>query len=134
MAGISLRIDGEPDGQKRPRVFFNRNAGRVIAWSPKSAWAQQVFAKAMLMRPKTALEGPLSIDLTFWLPRPKSRPKDAWHASRPDWDNLAKSTCDALTKARWWKDDSRIVCASVRKLYSTVSDGPGVKIDVEEIA
>lgn len=133
MAAISLRVDGEPDGQKRPRVFFNKNAGRVMAWSPKSTWANKMFAQACLLRPITALEGPLAIDLTFWMPRPKSRPKDFYHVSRPDWDNLAKPVCDALTRARWWKDDARIVAATVRKLYETPSDCPGIQINVEEI-
>lgn len=133
MAALSLRVNGDPDGQKRPRVFFNARAGRTMTWSPKSLWAQQVFTKALVMRPKTALEGPLRLDLTFWMPRPKSRGDELWHASRPDFDNLAKSVCDALTRARWWTDDSRIASATIVKLYSTASNAPGVRIDVEEI-
>ncbi len=133
MAGISLRVEGEPDGQKRPRVFTNKHTGRAIAWSPKSSWAQLLFTKAIVVRPKQALEGPLDLEMTFWMPRPKSRPKAAYCDRRPDFDNLAKSACDALTRAKWWVDDSRIVRAVVRKMYATDCNPPGVMIDVEEI-
>lgn len=133
MAGISLRVDGNPDGQKRPRVFTNKHTGRSMAWSPKSPWVDLLFIKARQMAPKTALEGPLELDMTFYMPRPKSRPHAAYCDRRPDFDNLAKGACDALTRAKWWADDSRIVRATVRKLYATAVNPPGVLIDVEEI-
>lgn len=88
---------------------------------------------AHIMRPKQALEGPLRLDLSFYMPRPKAHPKAVYHASRPDFDNLAKSVCDSLTKARWWTDDSRIAIATIFKRYETPTDRPGVRIDVEEI-
>ncbi len=133
MAGISLRINGAPDGQKRPRVFTNIHSGRTMAWSPKSAWAQNVLIQAKMKRPRWPLQGPLDLDLTFWLPRPKSRPNVVHCDRKPDFDNIAKSVCDALTRAGWWTDDSRIVRATVRKLYENGHHVPGVMIDVEEI-
>lgn len=39
-------------------------------------------------------------------------------AKRPDWDNVAKAVCDALTMARVWKDDGRVSDATVRMRYS----------------
>lgn len=131
MRTISLRVDGEPDGQKRPRGFMQ--GGRMMFWSPKSAWRDHVTRIAFLMRPKQALEGPISLDLTFWMPRPKSRSASVYHDSRPDFDNLAKAVCDGLTKAGWWKDDARICAATVLKLYETPTERPGVAINAQEI-
>jgi len=89
--------------------------------------------------------------VTFTLPRPLGhyRTKDgqrtallhdwapAYHASKPDLDKLVRSTCDALTSAGVYGDDSRVSqiiatkaysAASVRLLGLGVLDRPGAHI------
>lgn len=133
MRSISIRVVGEPKPQARPRTFLQ--GGRIVTWSPKSDWTNAVYAAALSTksRPSPPLDKPLAINLTFWLPRPKCRAGEVYSSSRGDWDNYAKGTCDALTRAKWWTDDCRIVKAFVEKRYESEDEQPGVKIDVEEI-
>ncbi len=39
-------------------------------------------------------------------------------AVKPDWENIGKAPCDALTRAKVWVDDGRISDATVRMRYS----------------
>ena len=66
---------------------------------------------------KTLMTGPLEIDVSFFLPRPKSLPKKiAYHTKRPDLDNLLKSVLDALNGVVF-KDDSQVVAIQAYKYY-----------------
>jgi Holliday junction resolvase RusA-like endonuclease len=51
------------------------------------------------------LEEALSVEIIFYLPKPKSMKQSGLipHIKRPDTDNLIKSTLDALKQI--WKDD-----------------------------
>ena len=51
---------------------------------------------------------------------------------RDDFDNLAKSTCDALTGILW-EDDGQVVHVVALKMYAAGDEGPGVEVMVEEI-
>jgi Holliday junction resolvase RusA-like endonuclease len=85
------------------------------------------------------LEGPLSLSLRFRFPIRKTGTKASKAAKaageiaptvKPDWDNAAKSICDALNGVVF-RDDSQIVRAFVTKVYS---DRPGVDVRVEAFA
>lgn len=59
------------------------------------------------------LKGPISVSITFYL--------EPWHGpidEPPDLDKLARATFDALTAARVWADDGRVVEAQLRKLHA----------------
>lgn len=123
---------GIPEGQKRPRVFQNR--GRVIAWSPKSAWRSAVFAQALLKRPKVPMDGTLVAALEFVMPCPKSDKKRMGlpHTVKPDADNLSKAVLDALKDAGWFVDDSRISELKIWKFYESQDCPPGCHVTVVE--
>jgi len=95
--------------------------------------------------PVTAVPFAVELELVFARPhrhyaaragRDRARPADGtllkpsaprWHVQVPDWDNLAKAACDALS--RWhdlppllWLNDSQVVDARVRKRWSEVED------------
>lgn len=83
------------------------------------------------------LQGPLCVEFTFIMPRPKGMfwkkkpmPREA-HATRPDCDNLAKSTLDAL-KGLVWIDDAQIADLRVRKLIACGEEQPAAHIHVRE--
>lgn len=72
--------------------------------------------------PHSPLTGALEMRLQFVFPFPKSaRKADKYEGSpkvsRPDWDNLAKTLQDCLTRLCFWQDDSQIVKAFVMKCY-----------------
>ncbi|HHK41746.1 MAG TPA: RusA family crossover junction endodeoxyribonuclease, partial [Planctomycetaceae bacterium] len=52
------------------------------------------------------------------------------HTSRPDLDNLVKSTKDALNGLAW-RDDSQVVELSAGKCYASGNELPGVEIAIE---
>ena len=56
------------------------------------------------------LVGPVGVDITFYLD-PQHGPIDA----PPDVDKLARATFDAMTAARVWEDDGRVIEATLRK-------------------
>lgn len=84
------------------------------------------------------IPGPVRLEITFTLPRPKSAKKNAVPATRPDVSKLARSTEDALTDAGVYADDGRIVELLVRKSYpGQHSDSlrvPGAVIHVRSAA
>ncbi len=75
----------------------------------------------------TTHDGPVVMDLFFYLPRPKSLPKRVkHHVKKPDRDNLAKGVKDAL-KGVLYRDDSQIMDGRICKQYG---DPPRVVIGV----
>lgn len=84
------------------------------------------------------LLGPVRLDLTFVLPRPKrliwktrAMPR-AICASGKDIDNLQKSVQDALNGIAW-KDDAQIAVATTGKVFAAADEKPGVHVRIREI-
>lgn len=69
------------------------------------------------------LDGPLAVDATFQMPRPK-RPRWTLPAVKPDADKLQRALGDAMTAAGLIADDARITTWHVRKRYGD----PGILI------
>lgn len=104
-------------------VVIQDNADRQKPWASSIGYAAQQAGAEML-------SGPVSIVITFYMPRPKSHfgtGKNAdnlkptapiHHTSKPDLDKLVRCVKDALTGIAW-KDDSQVCVGIVRKLYDT---------------
>ena len=127
-----LTVYGSPVPQGRPR--FARAGNYVRTYDPEKSreWKHSVrFQVVNLLGGHPDIhEGPLSLQLRFYLPRPKSLPKKvAHHVKRPDVDNLAKGCLDAIRKILY-DDDAQIVELVVRKEYNST---PRVVIGLEEI-
>ena len=78
-------------------------------------------AKQSMAEAPTPLSGPLQLEVTFFMPRPKRLPKGAEmvpHLCRPDTDNLVKSTQDALQMASVVADDSYFYLVTASKYYA----------------
>lgn len=146
MAAIEFFAKGTPKGQPRPRAFARNMGGKMVARvydaGTAEGWKGAIAAAAIGHIPATPLEGPLSVDLAFVMPRPKAHfgskggvayLKDGapvWYEQKPDADNLAKAVMDALTALGAWKDDSQVVALSIGKQYG---DPAGVMIYVESL-
>lgn len=100
-------------------------------------WREDVANAAMLARGGApALDGPLVLGITFWLPRPVSltRAKAAMGPCRqPDLSKLVRSTEDALTTSGAIADDARIVrFERIEKRFVEVGGELGAEIRIEE--
>lgn len=136
---VSLWVDGVPKGQPRPRAFAR--GGHAAVYDPGTAegWKSQIAEAFRFHRPPTPIEGPVSVTLKFFFPRPgrlrkkKSPPGEIWHTAKPDVDNLAKSVFDALQQIGMFRDDSQIFECAISKVYATIGGKPGMEITIEEL-
>lgn len=150
MTEIRLRIPAIPVAQPRARASTvggfvrvhtptsiknadgSRKAHPIVAFK---ATVRMVFEREYQGAP---LAGPLRCDLVFVMPRPKSliwktraMPR-AFHASKPDRDNLDKSVMDAL-KGLAWNDDAQVCQGSIEKWIAAGDEQPHVLIQIREL-
>lgn len=125
MNEIIINVVGAPgpQGSKRHvgRGIMIESSKKVVPWREAVKWAALTVG--------AFIRGPVSVDVTFYLQKPKSAKKDALPDKRPDLDKLVRSTFDALSDAGVWEDDSRVVSVAARKEYA-VDRQPGAKIMV----
>jgi Holliday junction resolvase RusA-like endonuclease len=126
-----------PAGSKRG--FVNRRTGRVILTDDSKRsrpWKADVTAAAIDAmsnddgRIDPPMDGPLLLEVTFWVARPKGhygtgrnadrvKPAAPAHpAVKPDLLKLARAVEDALT-AIVYKDDAQIVAETLQKAYTS---------------
>lgn len=127
---IQFWVSGVPRAQPRPR--FNRRSGHtynpdngVVAWKEKIRWSY--FSVSTRGLPAY---GPIKLTLSFALKGGKTRVSGQPHASKPDFDNLEKAVCDALSGSAW-RDDAQIFDCHTIKRYG---EKPGVLITIEEVS
>jgi Holliday junction resolvase RusA-like endonuclease len=126
----TFTILGIPKAQGRPR--FARMGSFVKTYDPKDSrqYKDNVAAQIVAQQP-VFCEGPLRVELCFYLPRPKTLSKKVLHhTKKPDLDNLIKGTKDAM-KGIVWRDDSQVVNLEAAKIYTETE--PKVEIRVKEI-
>ncbi len=137
---ITMRVIGLPAPQGSKRHVGN---GRMIESSKKvGPWRAAIVASATEFGyAGLRLDGPLEVQIGFYLPRPKSHfttkglRESAPHfiTSTPDLDKLVRSTLDGLTEAGVIADDARVVELHAGKSY--VVDrlvGPYANINIIE--
>lgn len=134
-------VCGIPKGQPRHRAFLNKHTNRVCVYDNPVAddWKARVIQEAELVKPDAPLEGPLSVDIAFYLPRPKSRMRKCDPdgpipcTTKPDRDNLDKCVLDALTQIRFWLDDCQVVDGRITKAYHAKAGRPGAVIEITQL-
>lgn len=130
-ATVSFFVHGIPQPQGSARGF-NRG-GKVVITSanPKLGDWRRVVA-GVAQDHARLFEGPVTVGLQFYLPRPKSLGKKvALPAKRPDVDKLIRSCFDALTGVMW-ADDSQVTTVAATKEYATTQVGVKVFISEDE--
>ena len=136
---ISLRIDGTPKPQPRPRAFVRRTAlgpvARVYDAGTAEAWKAAIAMAVRAHRPSAPIDTPTRVFLRFAFPRPKRLARAPHtpipHIGRPDLDNLAKAVFDALTDLGFWTDDGVIQGVEARKWYVAAGELPGLEMRIE---
>jgi Holliday junction resolvase RusA-like endonuclease len=125
---VAFTVHGTPAPAGSKRGFYNAKAGRVIvtdANAKSRPWKAQVSdAAAEAMGGAELLQGPLSLELVFHVPRPKGhfgarglRPSAPdFPAVKPDVLKLARAVEDALSSIVY-RDDAQIVTEFLLKRY-----------------
>lgn len=107
-----------PQGSKRGFVVGNR-AVLVESSAKVRPWREDVrhAAQECFEQP---LVGPVSVEVVFLLPRPKSvsTKRRPLPTVKPDLDKLLRSTLDALKSAGVYGDDSQVVQVACSKVYA----------------
>lgn len=160
MARIEVRGRPAPQGSKK--AFRHKHTGKIITQEMSKyvdPWRSDVRAAAIHFLSRTdrtrfPLDGPLSVDMVFSMPRPKGHYGTGRNAGTlklsaplypqgmPDLSKLVRSTEDALTSAGLWKDDSRVVeYGRLAKVYVGSDDpdalsctGAVIRVRVKEVA
>jgi Holliday junction resolvase RusA-like endonuclease len=133
---LSFRVSGEPKAQPRPRAVARGGFARVYNPDTADAWKAAVQQAGSSKCPKQPFTDALAVRIVFYMPRPqrlmrKADPNGLMpFTSKPDIDNLAKSTLDAMTSAGWWIDDAQIVHLHCTKIYHRKADEAGAIIEV----
>ena len=94
---------------------------QLVRWQEAVAWAAKIA-----MGGKPPLEGPIRLEVTFYLPMPKRMLKadralaerdELFHIKRPDRTNFLKAFEDAVTGIVWL-DDAQVCRGEAFKRYS----------------
>lgn len=133
---VTIDVVGQPipQGSKNAWVVD----GRAILSDPKGVkpWREAVAQAArdyQAEHPQALLDGPLDVDITFRLQRPKSAPRRRLYPdTKPDLDKLNRAILDALT-GTLIVNDSRVVVLTSRKVFA-VDEPLGARITVQVIA
>lgn len=119
--------------------------GRMVESSKRvKPWRRQVAAAYADRNFGDMLDGPVSIIVDFYLPRPKahygtgrnagtlkgSAPVE--HLTMPDLNKLVRAVGDALTRLAW-RDDSQIVAWHAYRHYATTMTPVGAQITILEV-
>lgn len=137
-ARLVIEAHGMPAPQGSKRYVGNgimiENSPRVKPWRED---VKQAALAALDEEPawdRTAAQ--VFMQVVFTLPRPKGHYRTGkfanllrdgaptLHSHKPDLDKLIRSTCDALTTAGAYADDSRIVRIIATKAYATRASLP----------
>jgi Holliday junction resolvase RusA-like endonuclease len=122
-----------PRGRTVPIVTHDNNPA-LRSW--RDAVASEALRAMRSADYHAPLTGALSLELWFYLPKPKSRPHTlrterqlaewAWPTRRQDADKLARAALDAMTGIVFL-DDAQIVNLEIWKVYD---DAPGLNVKV----
>jgi Holliday junction resolvase RusA-like endonuclease len=147
MSHISFFIAGlpAPGGSKR-FVGHSKKTGRAIlidaAGQRNKDWKANVGWNAQKAMEGRELEtGPLSVTMTFFMPRPKyhfrangtikeSAPK--YPTTKPDTLKLTRSTEDAMTGIVW-HDDAQTVDLILRKRFQATGQSLGCLVEISRL-
>ena len=119
-------IEGKPEPQGSKTAGKRKDGTPFVRdKNPKGLklWRQTVhdgILEQSALSEISMIDLPVILRMTFWLPRPKDRPKtiDVLPIVRPDVDKLARAVMDSLTSSRLIKDDAIVYDMHPIKRYA----------------
>jgi Holliday junction resolvase RusA-like endonuclease len=124
MKQIKFTVKGSPKALKRHRHLRNGHT-----YDPSKADKRDFLQLAKNSAPKSPLYGPISMQVEFYIERPKAHFRSGkycnllkdqapvWHITRADLDNYIKLVLDSLNGV-FYKDDSQVCQINAIKIYS----------------
>jgi Holliday junction resolvase RusA-like endonuclease len=128
----TLNVTGLPKPQPRVKAFRRGNHAGVYTPPTAQGWKECVMIEAAPFAGRQ-IEGPIAVHLVFTLPCPKAHKEETYVITKPDLDNLVKSSLDALTDRAVWRDDSQVAELCARKIYVNGDVNPGAVITIYTI-
>lgn len=143
---LELTIPCTPVAQPRARARIaktRKGKAFVQMYTPVKA---DGFKDALILAtrahkdfPKEPWTGPVGFTCEIFFERParlsrKCDPAGAIrHTSKPDFDNVIKAVCDAMTTAGLWKDDAQVCRSVIDKWYVAKGHRAGVWLTIERL-
>ena len=131
-------IEGNPRGQGRPRATVRGRHAAVYEAKEDTLYKNNIAAQVVAQKPEYIEFNPVSIDVGFYIQRPKyhydskgrvkERYVDDCPIGKPDIDNMLKALYDACNGIVW-RDDSQIVQVTAEKAYA--STRPHLTLEVK---
>lgn len=135
-------IHQAPLGKGRPRATVQNGRARVYTPTATADWEH--FAALELRaawEAKPPMTGPLGCEIVAVFPRTTELLRKVkagykyptWrlpHGVKPDADNIAKSTLDAIEKAGIIGDDKQIALLTVGKHWAMIHEEPRVEVRI----
>lgn len=123
-------VHGVPEQQGSTRAFVVKGRAHITTTNKNlHAWRDLIASVAQDHAEMHSQA--VSMELTFYMPKPVSAPKKKIIAmtKRPDLDKLIRAVLDALTGVMF-RDDSQVISIYARKLYAEAGDSIGVDIRI----
>ena len=122
---LAFDVPGVPAPKGSLRAF-SRGKHVALVWNNADKVRPWMSSISLAARDAgaTPVEGPVSVGVTFRLPRPKGHygakglkaSAPLWPAKKPDVDKLVRALFDAL-KNVVWRDDAQVADVRARKFY-----------------
>jgi Holliday junction resolvase RusA-like endonuclease len=130
MIQVTYSVPGEPRGKGRPKFARRGNFVKTYTDAKTASYEDQIrFYALKAMGDSKAIQGAVRVLISICMAVPKSYSQKRREAclngsdkplKKPDWDNVAKSICDAMNGIVYG-DDTQIVEAHVTKKYAEQS-------------
>lgn len=140
---LTFTVPGPPRPLQRARIARRGKFARMYDTAENTTnkatvgfYAAEAMRKFKAYRKGEIFTGPLKLDVTFYIEKPKSKIRKnsdpfPYPDSKPDLDNCIKLICDALNGIVW-RDDCQVVAIAAGKSWAR-GDGPCTKVCVEEV-
>lgn len=130
---VQFHVPGVPRPKGSWRPVRNKKTGRTLFVADAKGgreWQAELSYRAIVAHPRKLYDGPVEVQVTFTLPRPRSvtQKRRPWPGVRPDLDKLARTVLDAL-EGTVLSNDSRVCRLLVEKKYDD-DYRPGVSVSV----
>jgi crossover junction endodeoxyribonuclease RusA len=139
---VKFFVAGEPVTEGSIRNVGRRRNGSAILRHDRAdeleVWRATIALAAREAGIDYHADGPVFVDLTFALPRPKShfnakglkKSAPKLPTTKPDGDKLVRAVLDALSGTAY-RDDSQVVDHACRKRYAAQFSPPGAFVEVK---
>jgi Holliday junction resolvase RusA-like endonuclease len=129
---MHIRVYGTPAPQgsktaivRGGKAIMFESSKKLMPWRDACIMA----SKMATTEAPTPLLGPLKVQVTFYLERPKSTVRD-YPNNAPDVDKLLRGVFDSLQIAEVIMNDGQIVDVDACKLWADENHPPGAVIDI----